>query len=44
MKLKSWHQIAIADEFVAHGDAAILRDLYDLSKDGIIREVLRKNT
>jgi 1-deoxy-D-xylulose-5-phosphate synthase len=44
INLKSWHQIAIADEFVAHGDAAILRDLYDLSKDGIIREVLRKNT
>jgi 1-deoxy-D-xylulose-5-phosphate synthase len=37
--LSDWHQIAIPDEFVDHGDMNKLRDDYDLSSAGIVRRV-----
>lgn len=37
--LSDWHQIAIPDEFVDHGNMNTLRDSYDLSSSGIVRRV-----
>ncbi|MFC1770621.1 1-deoxy-D-xylulose-5-phosphate synthase [Candidatus Margulisiibacteriota bacterium] len=39
INLTNWEQIAIPDEFITHGSSSILKNKYNLNKEGIIKKI-----